>query len=155
MRQLLTRRIGLWKRASIESVLDGDCDCTGPRLVVTMTTWTMGGLKVKELVLSALALVLVISSGCGSSGDGGIDCGTDSACTECLQQATPYWCYADRASTADDPDMCENIVTYWGNEVSNVRDECINTIAIRRNDCSLCGRIDNSQIKTQCEQDCQ
>ncbi len=103
-----------------------------------------------------ISIILLIVAACGScGGSGDVDCGTDTDCAECLEQANPFWCYADRANTADDPDMCENIVTYWGSDVQNVRDECINTIAIRRNDCSLCGKINNSQIKSQCEQDCQ
>jgi len=97
-----------------------------------------------------------VFAGCGG-GDGGtdVDCKGDAVCEGCLDDPRPPWCYSDAAGEQDDPDMCENISTYWGEAAATVEAYCIYEIAKKNKDCSLCSRITNSQVHAICVDDCQ
>ena len=93
--------------------------------------------------------------GCGGGDDNNTDCMGDTVCEQCLEAARQPWCYSEAAKTADDPDMCENITIYWGEAAATVADWCIHDIAEIDKNCSLCSRIDNSDVRTACNADCQ
>ena len=62
------------------------------------------------------------------------------------------WCYQQEVERIGDPDLCENILTYWP-KAQGVHGQCYYQIAIQNKDCELCKRIKDAQLRKMCELD--
>jgi len=73
---------------------------------------------------------------------------------KCISQSDnpAPWCYQEEVKRAGDPDLCENILTYWP-KADGVHGQCYYELAIQNKDCELCKRIKNEQIRKMCELD--
>ncbi len=104
---------------------------------------------------AALLTMSVLIFACGESDTGDdVDCRGDTVCETCLDDPREPWCYSDAAGDAEDPDMCENITTYWGVEAATVEAYCIYEIAKATKNCDLCSRVQDSDVKSMCNDDC-
>ena len=63
------------------------------------------------------------------------------------------WCYQEEVERVGDPDLCENILTYWPN-ADGVHGWCYYRLALLQKDCTLCDRIHKDDIKRTCRLDC-
>lgn len=105
--------------------------------------------------VATLSAIFVLMVGCGdSNSDNEVDCLGDAVCAGCVEDDRPPWCYSAVAEEQEDPDMCDNITTYWGEDAAPVGAYCIYEIAKATKNCSLCSRIDDSQIRSMCDDDC-
>lgn len=59
------------------------------------------------------------------------------------------WCYQREVEKRGDPELCENILTYWPN-ADGVHGWCFYRLALKNKDCSLCDRIKKADIRTLC-----
>ena len=63
------------------------------------------------------------------------------------------WCYQEEVERVGDPDLCENILTYWPKAIG-VHGWCYYRLALLHKDCTLCDRIRKDDIKKTCRLDC-
>jgi len=63
------------------------------------------------------------------------------------------WCYQEEVEKIGDPDLCENILTYWPRAIG-VHGWCYYRLALLQKDCTLCDRIHKDDIKKTCRLDC-
>lgn len=73
---------------------------------------------------------------------------------KCISQSDDPapWCYQLEVKRIGDPDLCENILTYWP-KAGGVHGQCYYELAIQNKDCELCKRIKDEQIRKMCELD--
>ena len=62
------------------------------------------------------------------------------------------WCYQEEVERIGDPDLCENILTYWP-KADGVHGWCYYRLALLQKDCKLCDRIKKQDIKRTCKLD--
>ena len=63
------------------------------------------------------------------------------------------WCYQEEVERIGDPDLCENILTYWPT-ADGVHGWCYYRLALLNKDCTLCNRIHKGDIEKICWLDC-
>jgi hypothetical protein len=59
------------------------------------------------------------------------------------------WCYQREVEKIGDPELCENILTYWP-DADGVHGWCFYRMALKKKDCSLCDRIQKEDIRKLC-----
>ncbi len=78
----------------------------------------------------------------------------DAIYERCLSQTDDPapWCYQREVESLGDPDQCENILRYWPKAVG-VHGQCYYALALKNQDCALCQRIIDEQLRRMCELD--
>ena len=77
---------------------------------------------------------------------------TDELYEACKSNPRGPWCYQEAVEQINNPDLCENILTYWP-KASGVHGWCYYQLAIKNKDCNLCDAIRKDDVKTMCVKD--
>ena len=70
----------------------------------------------------------------------------------CKDNPRGPWCYQETVEQLNEPDLCENILTYWP-KADGVHGVCYYHLALKNKDCALCDRIHKADIKRMCRLD--
>jgi len=99
------------------------------------------------LAVGILGWALAGCSGSDNKGDNGSDDPIRQQCGEDI------WCYHDAVVASGDVDKCDDILNYWNDEDRGVVGSCQYEIAVATQDCSICSRIEKSDIRSSCNRD--
>ena len=76
----------------------------------------------------------------------------DEIYAKCKNHPRGPWCYQEIVEQLDEPDLCENILTYWP-KANGVHGWCYYQLALKNKDCALCDFIQKADIKKMCKLD--
>jgi hypothetical protein len=71
---------------------------------------------------------------------------------KCRDHPRGPWCYQEEVERIGSPDLCENILRYWP-KADGVHGWCFYCLAVKKEDCSLCNRIQTHDIRKMCIRD--